>query len=169
MKLNLSATEMLATGIGTVALAFILLFVLWESPFVYHKRQGLMVWRVLSSNPEDLLDAGRQLLKEHHGSVGEVSPSSSTVPKVLRNLSPSRIRVSTNSIAIDFSDLFNPFGIVVFPFGEVGRGPHKWIDGLWLYDDGQLEPLRKNGSMTNGGRVLRLETNRIQKVTVPQQ
>jgi len=54
--------------------------------------------------------------------------------------------MSTNSLGVDFSDVFNPFGIIVYAAGlnpraepKSGIGPRKWIDGLWLYDDGQLE------------------------------
>ena len=54
--------------------------------------------------------------------------------------------MSTNSLGVDFSDVFNPFVIIVYAAGlnpraepKSGIGPRKWIDGLWLYDDGQLE------------------------------
>jgi hypothetical protein len=56
------------------------------------------------------------------------------------------ISLSTNAVSVDFSDASNPFGIIVYTVGaslppapKTGRGPRKWIDGLWLYDDGQLE------------------------------
>ncbi|MFT4588201.1 MAG: hypothetical protein ACI9VS_000908 [Candidatus Binatia bacterium] len=38
-----------------------------------------------------------------------------------------------------FSDAANPFGFTVFPEDVKGNGTREWTDGLWLFDDGQLD------------------------------
>jgi len=107
---------------------------------VYQWQQKRMVNRVLSANPEELLQAGRLMLQQHPGFVGYLDPSSSEIPAAIRKLGPTRISFRTNHVAVDFSDVFNPFGIFVYSPGEngEGQGRHEWINGLWLYDDGQL-------------------------------
>jgi hypothetical protein len=112
----------------------------------------------LAADPAELLTAGRALLASRPGFVGKVSPSSSEIPKAIRRLKPRRISMSTNSVGVDFSDVSNPFGIIVYAVGvnppsepKSGRGPRKWIDGLWLYDDGQLENYGQQIGVAKGG------------------
>lgn len=110
-------------------------------PPFYAWQQKRMVRSVLAANPEQLLSAGRELLGRRQGYVGEISCSAPEIPYAIRRLGPTRVSFNTNSVWVDFSDVFNPFGVVVFtaePQNE-GQGLHKWIAGLWLYDDGQLE------------------------------
>lgn len=96
--------------------------------------------------PEQLLSAGRTLLASRSGFDGEISPSSPEIPNAICRLKPTKVSMSANSLGVDFSDASNPFGVIVYaadvyPPAEAntGIGPRKWIDGLWLYDDGQLE------------------------------
>ena len=105
-----------------------------------------MVRRVLAADPGELLSAGRTLIADRQGFVGEISTSSPDVPRVISRLKPTRISMSANRLGVDFGDVANPFGIIVYAIGvnppavdKSRRGPRKWIDGLWLYDDGQLE------------------------------
>lgn len=124
---------------------------------IYRWQQKRMVERVLAANPEVLRTAGRALLASRVGFVGEISPLSPDVPMPIRKLKPTRIELSTNSLGVDFSDVFNPFGIIVYATGQnppakpkFGRGPTCWIDGLWVYDDGQLETYGQQVGPVNG-------------------
>jgi hypothetical protein len=131
--------------IVAVILPFVVFFGYTPS---YEWQQERMVKRVLGANPQQLLSAGRQLLEARPGYVGEISTSSAEIPAVIRKLKPTLISIRTNSVEVDFSDPANPFGIIIFAAGAEGRGRHKWIDGLWLYDDGQLEKFRlQSGSL----------------------
>ena len=136
-----------------------------SGPF-YAWRQKRMVERVLAADPSELLSAGRALIASRPGFVGEISPSSPDVPRAIRRLKPTLISVSTNSLGVDFSDVSNPFGIIVYAAGvgppaepKFGRGPRRWIDGIWVYDDGQLETYRQQLGAANGSQPIRSETN----------
>jgi len=131
-------TSLLFILVAAAVVAMLLLLQYWQSPSFYQKQQRRMVERVINSDPHALLLAGRDFLRNRTGYLGEVDTSSSEIPKVIRELRPTNITFSTNEVWIDFSDAFNPFGIVVFSPGFDGPAPHKWIDGLWLFDDGQL-------------------------------
>jgi hypothetical protein len=116
-----------------------------SSPF-YHWQQKQMVKRILAADPEQLLSAGRTLLARRPGFDGEISPSSPEIPIAICRLKPTKVSMSANALGVDFSDASNPFGIIVYAAGvhppvkvNTGIGPREWIDGLWLYDDGQLE------------------------------
>jgi hypothetical protein len=152
-----------AVGLAIAAMAVValmLLLELTESSGFYFWQQKRMVKRVLAANPEQLLSAGRQLLGTRPSYVGEISPSAAEIPGVIRRLKPTRISFTTNSVWIDFSDVSNPFGIAVYAAGADGRGAHKWIDGLWLYDDGQLGGIGQQDSAANGSQPIRSERNR---------
>ena len=143
MRLNTSKGAGL---LGAVVAAAVAILAALDSTTFYQWQQERMVKRVLAADPTDLVSAGRTLLSAKPGFVGKISPSSSDVPAAIRRLKPTLISLTTNSAAVDFSDVCNPFGIVVYQLGaspppasKFGRGPRKWIDGLWLYDDGQLE------------------------------
>lgn len=117
-----------------------------DSSAFYVWQQKRMVRRVLAANPIELRDAGRTFLVSRQEVVGSISLSSSDVPKTIRRLKPTFISVSTNSLGVDFSDAANPFGLMIYAVGvnpppktKSGIGFRKWIDGVWLYDDGQLE------------------------------
>jgi hypothetical protein len=142
MRLNTRNALILLAIIGVVVVT---LWVL-DSNAVYAWRQERMVKRVLAADPAELLSAGRTLLASRPGFVGKITPSSPDVPSAIRRLKPTLISMSTNSLGVDFSDVSNPFGIIVYPAGvnppaepKSGIGPFKWIDGVWLHDDGQLE------------------------------
>ncbi len=142
MTLSTRNTVILLAIIGAVVAALWLL----DSSAFYEWQQKRMVKRVLVADPAELLSVGRALLASRPGFVGEIRSSSPDVPIAIRRLKPSHISMSTNSLGVDFSDLFNPFGIIVYAVGvnapaepKSGIGPRKWIDGLSIYDDGQLE------------------------------
>lgn len=112
------------------------------------------------------MSAGRALIASRAGFVGEISPSSRDVPRAIRSLKPTRVSLSTNSLGVDFSDVFNPFGIIIYAAGanpppppKSGIGPRKWIDGLWLYHDGQLEGIGQPDGAANRSQPIRPETN----------
>jgi hypothetical protein len=137
-----------------------------DSRAVYAWQQQRMVKRVLAADPAELLRAGRTLIASRPGFVGEINPSSPDVPRAIRRLKPAVISFSTNSLGVDFSDVFNPFGIIIYAAGvnppaepKSGRGPRRWIDGLWVYDDGQLETYGQQFGPANGSRPIRSETN----------
>ena len=159
MRLNSSNVVFLAI-VAVATIAAILVLEYRQSPSFYFRQQERMVDRVLASDPDRLLSAGRQLLQSRAGYVGEISVSSSDVPEIIRKLKPSQITFGTNSLWVDFSDVSNPFGIVVFPVGADGPAPHKWIDGLWLFDDGHLHKYGQPGGPANGSQPIRSETNR---------
>jgi len=137
MTLNIRNAVFLVFVAVAIVTAILVLEYL-QSPSFYFRQQRRMVDRVLTSDPDRLLSAGRQLLQSRTGYVGEISTSSPDIPGIIRKLKPTQITFRTNSLWVDFSDVFNPFGIVVFPAGAGGPAPHKWIDGLWLFDDGHL-------------------------------
>lgn len=125
-----------------------LVAVLWvlDSRAFYAWQQERMVKRVLAVDPHELLSSGRALIASRQGVSGRVSPSSSSVPQTIRRLKPTLVSTGTNWLSVDFSDASNPFGIIIYADGvspppkpKSGIGPRQWIDGLWLYDDGQLE------------------------------
>jgi hypothetical protein len=135
---------LLGVSIATAAVFCVVAFIS-VSPTYYHWQQERMVKRVLTAEPRDLLSAGRVLIQSRQGFIGEIDPSSHEIPIAIRKLTPTRVTFSKRGIIVDFSDLANPFGIVVFKAGVVpptnwtsGPYPLQWIDGLWLYDDGQL-------------------------------
>lgn len=146
--------------LGAVVLAGVSFLEFLGVPPFYAWQQKRMVKRVLAADPEQLLIAGRQLLHSRAGFSGEISTSAPEIPPAIRRLKPTRVSISTNSVWIDFSDVFNPFGIAVYAAGTDGSGPHKWIDGLWVYDDGQLEGIGQPDSPANGSQPIRSETNR---------
>jgi|GEM_PF-1748015 hypothetical protein len=163
MKRRTLTSIVLIAGMGGVIAAVALL----NSTSYYFWQQKRMMKRVLAADPAQLLSAGRALLESRPGFIGEVSPSSPDVPSAIRRLKPTLISVSTNSLGVDFSDAFNPFGIIVYAAGanppvepKYGRGPHRWIDGLWVYDDGQLETYGQQVGAANGSQPIRSETNR---------
>jgi hypothetical protein len=138
-----------------LALAGVLVVAVWllDSSALYAWRQERMVKRVMAADPRELLSAGRELIASRQGRAGKISPLSSDVPKAIRRLKPTLISVSTNSLAVDFSDVSNPFGIIIHAVGldppakpKSGFGPREWIKGLWLYDDGQLENFGQTGN-----------------------
>ena len=138
-----------------------------DSSAFYAWRQERMVKRVLAADPAELMAAGRTLIASRPGFVGQISASSPDVPSAIRRLKPTLISLSTNSLGVDFSDVFNPFGIIVYAAGvnppavpKFGRGPRRWIDGLWVYDDGQLETYCQQVGPANGSQPIRSETNR---------
>lgn len=150
---------LLGTSVATLS-------VLDSGPF-YRWQQRRMVERVLAADPEALLTAGRMLLASRAGYAGQISPSSPDVPMPIRRLKPTLIRISTNALGVDFSDAFNPFGIIVYATGQrppaeprFGRGPTRWIDGLWVYDDGQLETYGQQVGPANRSQPIRSETAR---------
>ncbi len=125
-----------------------LIAALWvlDSTAYYMWRQERMVKRVLAADPHELLSSGRALIAGRQGVGGRVSLSSSSVPETIRRLKPTLISTGTNWLSVDFSDVSNPFGFIIYADGvpppprpKSGIGPRKWIDGLWLYNDGQLE------------------------------
>jgi hypothetical protein len=145
--------------VAVAIVAVILVLEYLQSPSFYFRQQRRMVTRVLATDPYLLLKAGRQLLQGRTGYVGEISASSSDIPDIIRRLKPTRITFRTNSLWVDFSDVSNPFGIVVFPSGVNGPAPHKWIDGLWLFDDGHLHTNGQLDDSRNANQALRPRTN----------
>jgi hypothetical protein len=122
--------------------AAVIVLEITEPPFYYAWKQQRMVQHVLKTNPVALRQAGRELLDGRPRFLGEIDPKSASVPDVLRRLKPTRITFWQDAVYVDFSDLFNPFGIAVSVPGHRGHpqhGRHEWISGLWLFDDGQLE------------------------------
>ena len=158
-----------AVGLMVAAFAVLVLIVLLEitdSSTFYAWQQKRMVKRVLAADPKELVSAGRALLASRAGFVGEISPSSRDIPRGIRSLKPTRVSLSTNSLGVDFSDLFNPFGIIIYAAGanpppppKSGIGPRKWIDGLWLYHDGQLEGIGQPDGPANGSQPILSDTN----------
>jgi hypothetical protein len=158
VKRTIPIALLLALGpvAGVIFAAFLVLELL-EPSFYYRWKQKRMVSRVMAANPEHLRRAARELLQSRPDFVGEISPSAPGLPSELRKLKPRRISVTTNSVSVDFGDVFNPFGIIVYAADSsppaaplFGRGPRQWIDGLFLYDDGQLE----TSGQQNGANVL---------------
>lgn len=148
-------------------LVLIVLLEITDSSTFYAWQQARMVKRVLAAEPEELVSAGRALLASRAGFVGKISPASRDIPRDIRRLKPTRVFVSTNSLGVDFSDVFNPFGIIVYAAGanpppppKSGIGPRKWIDGLWLYHDGQLEGIGQPDGAANRSQPIRAETKR---------
>jgi len=167
MKRNI-LIAMILTFAAMVAAILAAVFVLefFEPSFYYAWKQECMVRRVVAANPEHLLTAARQLLQSRPGFAGDINPSASGVPSAIRKLRPTRISFATHSVSIDFSDVFNPFGITVYAAGvsppaapPYGRGPRQWIEGLWVYDDGQLETYGQQVGPANGSQPNRSQTN----------
>jgi hypothetical protein len=173
MKHNsLIAVILAAAAVMVVVLASALPLEFFEPIFYYRWKQERMVKRVMGANPEQLLSATRQLLQSQPGFVGDMSPSAAGVPGAIRRLRPTKISIGTNAVRVEFSDVFNPFGIIVYAAGvnpppapQYGRGPREWIDGLWVYDDGQLETYRQPVGPVNGSQPVRPETNRTASAT----
>jgi hypothetical protein len=155
MTLSIRNAVILLGMVGTLVATL----AVFDSSAFYAWQQKRMVKRVLAADPAQLLSAGRTLIASRPGFVGEISPSATEIPGVIRRLKPTRVSFTTNSVWIDFSDVFNPFGIAVYAAGADSRGPHKWIDGLWLYDDGQLEGIGQPDGAANGSQPVRAETN----------
>lgn len=137
-----------------VASALVPLIWLLDSNVIYKWQQKRIVARVLAADPAELLRGGRALLASRTGYVGTIKPSSTDVPLSIRRLKPTMISVSKGSVSVDFSDVANPFGIIVYADGvnpppqrNSRIGPRMWIDGLWIYDDGQLEAGSVGGDM----------------------
>jgi len=147
MKLKLWEVVVVAI-IAIATVVALLLLNHSESPEYYFKQQQRMVERVLAANPNELLLAGREMLERRPNYVGEINPAAHEIPVAIRKLKPTRIFFQTNSVSVDFSDAFNPFGIVVVRTGMEGGSMVKWIDGLWLFHDGQLHNrLKPDGSL----------------------
>ena len=102
----------------------------WNAVYAWQQRR--MVKRVLAGDPSQLLSAGRQMLQHRADFVGEIDASAPEIPSAIRELKPTRISISTTRVVVEFSDVFNPFGIFIYASGSEGRGSRKWIDGLWL-------------------------------------
>ena len=140
---------------------------LFEPTFYYFWKQERMVRRVMAANPAELLSASRELLRSRPGLTGHVSPSALDLPRQLRKLGPTEIWFFTNAVSVDFSDVFNPFGITAYEVGaepppptQYGVPPRQWIEGLYVYDDGQLERYGQQLGAANGSQPIRSETNR---------
>lgn len=145
---------------------FVVTLAVLDSSAYYDWQQKRMVKRVLAAEPEALLSAGRAFLANRSGFIGEIDPSSLDVPAAIRKLKPTLISMNTNSLGVDFSDVSNPFGIIVYAAGvnppvkpKSGIGPRKWIDGLWLHDDGQLEGIGRPDGAANGSQPIPSVTN----------
>ncbi len=154
MKLRFRITVIVMTA--TIALAGLLETL--DSPAFYAWQQERMVKRVLAANPQELLAAGRTMIANRPGFTGQINPASRNIPKAIRQLKPTCISVSTISLGIDFSDVPNPFGIIIYAAGapppampKTGIGPRQWIEGLWLYDDGQLDQFGQSALTGNRG------------------
>lgn len=117
-------------------------------PRFYRLQQKRMVERVMNSDPQALRLEGRRLFMMHDGKIGGVAISDLEIPSVLKSLKPSRISFNSGSVDIDFGDPFNPFGITVFEKDSQGYDPdsssEKWIDGVWIFHDGQLIKWKAN-------------------------
>ena len=129
--------------IGVVVIAAVICLGPWVDGKLYDRQQAQMVKRVMESDPQALLVAGRELLAKRNGRIGDADLTDIDLPPAIRGLRPTEISFRTNSVSIEFSDVFNPFGITVFDNANDAPDPyyrgHKWVDGLWLYHDGQLE------------------------------
>jgi len=143
--------------------------VLWvtNSSAFYSWQQERMVKRVLAADPAELLNSGRALIASRAGFVGEIHPASPDVPRAIRKLKPARLSISTNVLAVDFSDVSNPFGMIVYAAGvnppaepKSGLGPRQWIDGLWIYDDGHLEKFSLKVGAANGSQPAQRQIER---------
>lgn len=152
-------------AVGVLILAFSVLELI-EPPFYYFWKQERMVRRVMSANPDQLLSAARELLRSRPGFTGRVEPSAVDVPRGLRKLHPTGICFSTNSISVDFGDVFNPFGITAYAIGaepppppHYGVPPRQWIEGLYVFDDGQLQTYGHQVGAANRSQPVRSETN----------
>jgi hypothetical protein len=161
MAISTRTSVILLVTVGAVVAAISLL----ESSSYYEWQQKRMVRAVLAANPDELLRAGRMLLANRSGYVGEMSSSSRDIPPPIRRLQPKRVLLKSDSVWVEFSDICNPFAFTVFtPAADasktVGYGWHKWIDGLWIFDDGQLEKFGQPGGPANGSQPIRSETNR---------
>jgi len=165
MKRNILIAVILTFAAMVAAiLASVFVLELFEPSFYYAWKQERMVRRVLAANPDHVRSAARQLLQSRPGFVGDINPSASGVPSAIRRLRPTRISFETHSVSVDFSDVFNPFGITVYAAGvsppdapTYGRGPAKWIEGLWVYDDGQLEKYGRQVGPANVSQPIRAQ------------
>jgi hypothetical protein len=162
----------LATVVASI-LTFGFLEVL-EPTFYYEWKQERMVRRVMTANPEQLLSAARELLRSRPGLTGPVKPSALDLPRALRKLSPTRVWFLTNAVYVDFSDVFNPFGITAYaigakppPPGQYGVPPRQWIEGLYVYSDGQLERYGQQVGAANRSQSVRPDTNRTPAAAGP--
>jgi hypothetical protein len=156
-------------GLAAVGVSVLVAFgvlELFEPIFCYEWKQERMVRRVMASNPEQVLSAARELLRSRPGFTGHLKPSALHVPRALRKLSPTEIWFFTNAVSVDFSDVLNPFGITAYaveakppPPPQYGVEPRQWIEGLWVYDDGQLERFGQQVGAANRSQPVRPETN----------
>ena len=131
--------QILATLALSIAVFYSVIYLLPVfCPPYRHWQQKRMVERVLATDPNDLLKAGRQLLASKPDFVGNLDPSSAEVPIVFRRLKPTYVYISKSCLTVNFDHVVNPFGVAIFRDGYPARFKREWIEGLWLFDDGQL-------------------------------
>ena len=152
MKRVSRITVALGLGVGLLIVASMVFL----SPTYYFWRQERMVRRILRTDPVELRAAARALLRARTNAEANIEPSGRDVPAAIRSLHPTLITVSSSSIAIEFGDAANPFGVIAYlpdatppPSGRFGKPPVQWIDGLFVYDDGQLEHYGQPSGPTN--------------------
>lgn len=137
-----------------VALALVACVALWfalVSSFdsnAYARGQARAVQSVKESDPRLLLAAGRELLAKRAGRAGEIDVSDPIVPEAIRKLRPDSIWFQADAVYVNLGDIMNPFGFTVFKAGATGRDvgclmvkagqSREWIEGLWVFHDGQL-------------------------------
>ena len=116
--------------------------------------------RVLDANPDELLLACKDILRHrdqfepmvnhrfgNYAAIEEDNISKAPLPQIIKALRPRSICFSSNSVSIDVTNPFNPFGFEGFAEGVVGTGQVKWQDGLWLFHDGQLSGEKANQAL----------------------
>jgi hypothetical protein len=157
-KIRTRASVALLIIVGALVAAVSLM----ESSSYYEWQQKRMVQRVLAADPDELLKAGRQLLATRPGYVGKITRSSQDIPSPIRRLKPRQLFLGRDSVYMEFSDIANPFGLIAFTPGAdvskvLGHGSHQWIEGLWLFDDGQLERYGQPNGAANESQPFRPE------------
>jgi hypothetical protein len=83
-----------------------------------------------------LLAASRKLMKEHAGEEIPEPDKDPRVPRIIRELGPSYMSISTDQLRVELHGGFDHYGFVALPDGaNGGDGWGKLIDGLYYYTE----------------------------------
>ena len=130
-----------AIGRLIAIVSLLVLFVLSCTPFLWipvdvynshRERQRLLH----ETDHYALLAASRKLMKEHAGEEIAEPNQDPRVPRIIRELGPSYMSISTDQLRVELHGGFDHYGFIAFPDGvDGGDGWERLIDGLYYYTD----------------------------------
>jgi hypothetical protein len=121
--------------------SLLLLFVLPCAPFLWipvdvynsHRERERLLHE---TDHHALLAASRKLMRDHAGEEIAEPDQDPRVPRIIRELGPSYMSISTDQLRVELHGGFDHYGFIAFSDGvDWGDGGVRLIDGLYYYTE----------------------------------